>query len=393
MGSDIRAAQFFLEFSTLPGIQMENAEELHTLSEKFERLAEFPDSGIELSKLNALTEAADEIGKAFSGSWLGYHSRVYYRGLGEPEPGRHFSQEWGLMKVRLSRGLSHWEEMSPKTVMDAVFKKAGNPNLNKLKIVERDVGKRFDDLSATLTSVLHQEHDTAPSDKFVAKLLEDAERLRRFTPIEVADRWAPKGQLMTRDSTAVGQGNIAPPHVLVRAEAVSIQNTFDICKSAAAIAKKAASHIERRERRSRRESKVGTDVFIGHGRSLLWRELKDFVADRLRLPWNEFNRIPVAGMTNIARLSEMLDSAAIALIIMTAEDELIDGEVQARMNVIHEVGLFQGRMGFSRAIVLVEEGCKLFSNIDGLGQIRFPKGNIKAAFEEVRAVMEREGLV
>ncbi|MBY3359224.1 nucleotide-binding protein [Rhizobium laguerreae] len=205
--------------------------------------------------------------------------------------------------------------------------------------------------------------------------------------------WAPKGQIMTRDTTALGQGTIAPPHMLVRAEAVAIERTFEICRLAAAIAKKAASHIERRERRSRRESKVGTDVFIGHGRSLLWRELKDFVSDRLRLPWNEFNRIPIAGMTNIARLSEMLESAAIALIIMTAEDELIDGEVQARMNVIHEVGLFQGRLGFSRAIVLVEEGCKLFSNIDGLGQIRFPKGNIKAAFEEVRGVMEREGLV
>lgn len=198
---------------------------------------------------------------------------------------------------------------------------------------------------------------------------------------------------MTRDTTALGQGTIAPPHMMIRAEAVSIEHTFEICKAAAAIAKKAASHIERRERKVRRESKVGTDVFIGHGRSLLWRELKDFVADRLRLPWNEFNRIPVAGMTNIARLSEMLESAAIALIIMTAEDELADGKLHARMNVIHEVGLFQGRIGFSKAIVLVEEGCELFSNIDGLGQIRFPKGNIKAAFEEVRAVMEREGLV
>jgi predicted nucleotide-binding protein len=46
------------------------------------------------------------------------------------------------------------------------------------------------------------------------------------------------------------------------------------------------------------------------------------------------------------------------------------------MNVIHEVGLFQGRLGFKRAIVLLEEGCKEFSNIQGLGQIRYPKGNI-----------------
>jgi predicted nucleotide-binding protein len=125
---------------------------------------------------------------------------------------------------------------------------------------------------------------------------------------------------------------------------------------------------------------------------LIWRELKDFVQDRLHLPWDEFNRVPVAGVTNIARLSEMLDAAAIAFLIMTGEDELADGKLHARMNVVHEAGLFQGRLGFTRAIVLLEEGCEEFTNIEGLGQIRFPKGNIKAAFDEVRRVLEREGI-
>ncbi len=139
--------------------------------------------------------------------------------------------------------------------------------------------------------------------------------------------------------------------------------------------------------------RIGTNVFIGHGRSLLWKDLKDFVQDRLQLPWDEFNRVPVAGITNIARLSEMLDSAVIAFLVFTAEDEQVDGNKRARMNVIHEAGLFQGRLGFSRAIVLLEDGCEEFSNIQGLGQIRFPKGNIKAAFEEVRQVLEREHII
>ena len=103
--------------------------------------------------------------------------------------------------------------------------------------------------------------------------------------------------------------------------------------------------------------------------------------------------VPVAGVTNIARLSEMLDAAAIALLVMTAEDEMADGEMQARMNVVHEAGLFQGRLGFARAIVLLEESCAEFSNIQGLGQIRFPKESIKAVFEEIRQVLEREGLL
>jgi predicted nucleotide-binding protein len=63
------------------------------------------------------------------------------------------------------------------------------------------------------------------------------------------------------------------------------------------------------------------------------------------------------------------------------------------MNVIHEVGLFQGRLGIERAIVLLEDGCAEFSNIHGLGQIRFPTGNITSVFEEIRCTLEREGLL
>jgi predicted nucleotide-binding protein len=138
---------------------------------------------------------------------------------------------------------------------------------------------------------------------------------------------------------------------------------------------------------------VGTNVFIGHGRSPVWRDLKDFVHERLGLPYDEFNRVPVAGVTNIARLSEMLDSAAVAFIVMTAEDEQVDGSVRARENVVHEAGLFQGKLGFTKSIMLLEEACSEFSNIHGLGQIRFPRNNIKAVFEEIRRVLEREGII
>lgn len=132
---------------------------------------------------------------------------------------------------------------------------------------------------------------------------------------------------------------------------------------------------------------------IGHGRSPLWRELKDFIADRLGLEWDEFDRVAVAGVATVDRLRDMLDSAVVALLVATAEDEAADGSAVARQNVVHEIGLFQGHLGFGRAIVLLERGCAEFSNIHGLGQIRFPRGNIAASFEDVRRVLEREGLL
>ena len=89
----------------------------------------------------------------------------------------------------------------------------------------------------------------------------------------------------------------------------------------------------------------------------------------------------------------MLDQAAFAFIVMTAEDEMADGAVIARQNVIHEAGLFQGRLGFNRAIVVLEQGCEEFSNIAGLGQLRFPKGDIKSKFEDIRELLARENLL
>jgi predicted nucleotide-binding protein len=140
-------------------------------------------------------------------------------------------------------------------------------------------------------------------------------------------------------------------------------------------------------------AKTSGRVFIGHGRSADWRDLKDFVVDRLGLEHEEFNREEPAGKSIKERLEEMLDAAVIAFLVMTAEDEQADGSKRARENVVHEIGLFQGRLGFERAIVLFEDGCNEFSNIHGLVQIRFPKGNINAIRDNIRQVLEREKIL
>jgi predicted nucleotide-binding protein len=150
------------------------------------------------------------------------------------------------------------------------------------------------------------------------------------------------------------------------------------------------------EQPSPKEKKMpstGKTVFIGHGGSKEWLVLKDFLRERLHLSVEEFNSVSIAGIPTPIRLEEMLDRAAFAFLVMTAEDEQPDGTFRPRENVVHEAGLFQGRLGFKKAIILLEEGCTEFSNIHGLGQIRFPKGNVRAKLEEIRQVLERENIV
>jgi len=137
----------------------------------------------------------------------------------------------------------------------------------------------------------------------------------------------------------------------------------------------------------------GKKIFIGHGRSPIWKDLRDFVRDKLKLESDEFNAIATAGYFTPERVKEMLDDAAFAFVVLTAEDEQPDGTVRARENVVHETGLFQGRLGFRKAIVALEQGCHTFSNISGLTYLQFPSGNIRAIFEDVRDTLLREGLI
>lgn len=369
-------------------------EELFAVADRLDSAAASQELKAAEGVLNKLDAAAREVGRAASGSWLGYQANVYYADLQVPPPGARFSSEWGLKDMSFSSlgSRGDWCEFDPQAVLTHIRRVSGEPDLTPVKEAAGEAAERFSDAKAEIRSILLTENPDS-ADTFLSQLVEDLGKLEPLNEAQILDIWHGRGQIISRDMIAIGQGTKVPPHHMVRAEVAAVRQAFNVCAEGAKIARKAASHLERKSNRVRRDDRVGTNVFIGHGRSPLWRELKDFVQDRVRLPWDEFNRVPVAGVTNQARLAEMLDAAAIAFVIMTAEDETSEGEMQARMNVVHEVGLFQGRLGFTKGIVLLEEGCAEFSNIHGLGQIRFPAGNIAACFEEVRRVLERECLV
>lgn len=334
-----------------------------------------------------------KISQASSGSWLGYHSRVYYEDFRTPTPGHHFSPEWGLMDVSTNPTSGNYQEYAEQQIREAAMTDVDPDFMARLKVISDRAAHIFDevyDRVRTILDVLLEKEKTSTFER----LRDEMKKLSgRIATNKIVREIAPSGGDMSRDMTALTQGVLTPPHCAMQAEQISLFTPFTSLEKLTKVCRSILNYMEVHDMIDQSTASAANKVFIGHGGSPAWRELKDFLRDRLGLSWEEFGREPTAGMSTLERLQAMLDSSCFALLVMTAEDEHVDDSVHARENVIHEAGLFQGRLGFRKAIILLEEGCSEFSNITGLSQIRFPKGKISSAFEDIRRVLEREKII
>ncbi|NOU27135.1 MAG: nucleotide-binding protein [Polyangiaceae bacterium] len=331
--------------------------------------------------------------RAWSRSWLGYHSRVYIVDLQPASPDEHFDPEWGLDGGMATRTIGRWQTHDAVYIRETLLRNA--------KVTRAELGRLEGDAQRLRAIFLAAQAEVLPtldaalarSESTVVRGVRDKiEALKSHTSTrDVIATFRPQ-QVRSRDSLALSGGFQTPPHLELEAELLSQQTSGMQLEELGKLMRYLVTFL-RKGMSMTATSKAQGNVFLGHGRSLLWRELASFLQDRLLLKWDEFNRESTAGHSTTKRLSDMLDGATFAFLVMTGEDEAADGKIHARANVIHEAGLFQGRLGFHRAILLVEDGCEEFSNVHGLTQLRFPKGNISSQFEEIRRVLEREKVI
>ena len=341
---------------------------------------------------NAALRAIEDIEKSWSRSNLGYQARVYYGDFEAPPPDDLFSVTSGLRRGGIHP--TRWQVRDVTTCEVKCAHTALSSISMRCKPTKPQRGAPSRGTRGTITSILSS-YLSVHDDSYITNIKKKVEKASPPSAASLARALVPNRQYLTNDTRALNEGGAIAPHQQILGELKAIDAPYLYALELAECARNAADHLRRVPTKTPTAVSVqlGSQIFIGHGRSQQWRELKDFLQERLGLQIDEFNRVPVAGITTVARLSDMLNNAAFACLVMTAEDEMADGTKVARDNVIHEVGLFQGRLGFERAIVLLEEGCEEFSNITGLSQLRYPGGRISAVFEDLRAVLEREELL
>ena len=113
------------------------------------------------------------------------------------------------------------------------------------------------------------------------------------------------------------------------------------------------------------------NIFVIHGRDeAKWRELKDILKTEFRLNPIVLLEQPDAGCkTVIEKFEHYAQTCSYAIAVFTPDDEVTSGNdtyLQARPNVIYELGWFCGRLGRSGAMLLLRDGTSLFSDFGAL---------------------------
>ncbi len=340
----------------------------------------------------AYEERLDQLERSHSRSWFGDHSATYYGDFQAPPSGRSFDVEWGFVPGFNGSHNPGWQTYSRDEIRAFAFARIGESIFHSMNDLADEVTEGLSSVRDQALDVLEALSSKSPSKAITRYTNVIENELKPYTAVDYINSCARTTPNMTRDSEEIAKGRVVPAHVQYLGPFRSLDANRRRLRELASVLRKTIEAVNLNGEIQEPVASSNT-IFIGHGRSEQWRVLKDFLKERLHLRYEEFNRISPAGISTQERLGEMLDRCGFAFLIFTAEDAHTDKTFHARENVIHEAGLFQGRLGWRRAIVLLEDGCDEFSNIVGLGQIRFPKSNIAACFEEVRRVLEREGFM
>lgn len=139
------------------------------------------------------------------------------------------------------------------------------------------------------------------------------------------------------------------------------------------------------------------NVFLIHGRDeAKWRELKDIIQTEFRLNPIILLQQPDAGSkTVIEKFEHYAETCSYAIAVFTPDDEVSSGGeiyLQARPNVIYELGWFCGRLGRDNVMMLLREGTSMFSDFGGIIQKRFT-ANISERVVEIRRDLEVAGVL
>jgi predicted nucleotide-binding protein len=103
----------------------------------------------------------------------------------------------------------------------------------------------------------------------------------------------------------------------------------------------------------------------------------------------------LGSLTIIEKFERYAKECTFAFAIFTPDDQIEKDGVkylQARPNVIFEIGWFCSFLGRGKVELLLQEGTEIFSDLQGVIQKRF-KATVSEKYKEIRAELIEAGLI
>lgn len=352
------------------GITISISQELYDTVSQLDKYVDY-----ETPELNKLEKAADSVGKSWSGSWAGYHSRVYYADFRPPPPGALFSQEWGFVDTFGIMGTTgDWVEYSFEDVVQYIRQLAGNPSTDETTAEVEKAAKLFDNVKASVLSLVNAHYDLY-SDEFLKNLADQIESLKILTKTDYITSQCPH-QMMSRDIIALEKGPLTPPHMQILAETFAQKHTFKSCevlKERIVELTNYLENIEKTEVKPHLNALIGDNIFIVHGRDDGTKETVARFVEKFGLKAIILHEQPSEGLTIIEKLEKYADNAGFAIVLLTPDDvgglkNTIEDKIKprARQNVVFELGYFMGKLGRERVCPLFKGEIENPSDIDGV---------------------------
>jgi predicted nucleotide-binding protein len=335
-----------------------------------------------------LIEASLSIGRAWCGSWWGYHSRLYVTNFRPQGPGDDFNTSWG---VRLSRG-GPWIEYDYAAVRQAILTKAG-VDVSAFDSASAEAERVCTLALSELTPILDSLSDSTGAGSLQAKQREVHHLQSQCTEKYWQQAEKPPTLPMAGDERALSEGIVTPLHIAFKAQIAWRLSFFSTAERLVAVSQYVAKYVERHQT-PLPSSGFGDAkaIFLIHGQNDVMKEnVAAAIESVCKLRPTILHEQPDGGKTIIEKLEHYSAQVYFAVALLTADDrggaekKLPPGlsrkqammltksgrlrtelRPRARQNVILELGYFWGKLGRERVVILYEDGVELPSDALGI---------------------------
>ncbi|MEL6652123.1 MAG: hypothetical protein AAFQ87_15085 [Bacteroidota bacterium] len=180
------------------------------------------------SPLGEIIESARDISDSSSGSCLGDFAYLYLQNFKKREPHEYFDAEWGReglayrgLGLSQNRTQGNWVYYDGQQVQSEIFRRANltKEHFDELHLRTNDIREVFEELKHELLVVV--DALSGAEIVYLQKLRQEIQELESHVSKEQWVKRRISGRYITRDTIALQQGVMCPPHIGVEGWALS----------------------------------------------------------------------------------------------------------------------------------------------------------------------------